>query len=340
MFSAEDTFFAAIRPSQFERWKASPKFDAELGWNNPVKSTIETRKNCLGQDVKYTFGDEQRGVARPGVPAVALFGDSYTEGSEVDDESTMSAALERIINAPVLNFGFGGSGPDQSVLKFERLASRRKMPKVAILVIMHENIRRVVNSFRPALTGFGSDTPFSFKPYIAGDTWVNAKNVASYDEFLAEAKRHFQQDFWATPRLAFPFSLSLLRAVMSNSFFYRNIASWGHPRYFYDYSTDNPLLTALNAVIDRWRSSVSAAGSMPIVLFVPSDARDRGVSADYVKSLNARAGQTFAFEFDDPSMDWDRFTLKRDGLCHPTPYTQERFAAFIADKILKQGASH
>jgi hypothetical protein len=85
---------------------------------------------------------------------------------------------------------------------------------------------------------------------------------------------------------------------------------------------------------------VSAAGSVPIVLFIPADARDRGISANYVKSLNARAGQTFAFEFDDPSMDWDRYTLKRDGRCHPSPYAQERIAAFIADKILKQGASH
>jgi hypothetical protein len=32
MFSAEDEYFAAIQPSQFEQWKASPRFDAELGW--------------------------------------------------------------------------------------------------------------------------------------------------------------------------------------------------------------------------------------------------------------------------------------------------------------------
>lgn len=338
MFSSEDEYFAAVRPSLFEQWKTSPLFDAELGWNNPRQRMTETKQNCLGHDVRYTYGDEQRGVARPGVPAVALFGDSYTAGAEVDDDSTMSAALERIINAPVVNFGFGASGPDQSVLKFERLASGRKMPKLAILVITHENIRRVVNSFRSVLVS-GIDTPFSLKPYIAGDAWVKAKNVASYDEFLAEAKRRFKQDFWATPRFAFPYSISLFRAVTSNSFYYRNIASWGRPRYFYEYSTDNPLLTALTTVIDRWRSSVSAAGSVPIILFVPSDARDRGVSADYVKSLNARAGQTFAFEFDDPSMDWDRYNLKRTGACHPSPYGQERIAAFIADKILKQGQS-
>ena len=80
--------------------------------------------------------------------------------------------------------------------------------------------------------------------------------------------------------------------------------------------------------------SVSAKGITPFVLFVPIAAGDRGVSTRYVASLNSSASQTFAFEFEDPAMDWQRYKLKPTGGCHPTPYGYERIAAFIASRIM------
>jgi hypothetical protein len=102
----------------------------------------------------------------------------------------------------------------------------------------------------------------------------------------------------------------------------------------YEYQSDNPMRRALTVVIDRWRSSVSAKGITPFVLFVPIAAGDRGVSTQYVESLNASAGQTFAFEFEDPTMDWQRYNLNPERGCHPTPYGYERIAAFIASRIM------
>jgi hypothetical protein len=333
IFSQEDAYFGSIDRAAFERWHASPWYDARLGWNLPTKPMTETKKNCLGQMVSYSYQDEHRGTPRPGVAAVALFGDSYTYGEEVDDNYTTAAALERFIDAPVLNYGAPGFSPTQAVLKFERLAQRHELPKVAVLVVMHENIRRVVNSFRPAyLSNF--DPGFWIRPYIAGDVLVEAPVIANYDEFVVEAKRRFKQDFWARPRFTFPYSWSLFRAVTSNSFWFNNIASWGSPATSYEYQSDNPLRRALTAVIDRWRSSVSAKGITPFVLFVPIAAGDKGVSTQYVTSLNSSAGQTFAFEFEDPAMDWQRYKLKPKGGCHPTPYGYERIAAFIASRIM------
>ena len=334
IFSREEEYFASVDRAAFQRWQVSPWYDDRLGWNVPTKPTTWAAKGCLKKMMSYFNQDEHRGTPRPGIAAVALFGDSYTYGQEVEESYTTAAALERFIDAPVLNYGVPAASPTQAVLKFERLAQRQELPKVAVLVIMHENIWRVVNSFRPALY-FGSfDSGFGMRPYIAGDTLVEAPVILNYDEFVVEAKRRFQQDFWARPRFTFPYSVSLFRAVTSNTFYFNHIASWGRPAMSYEYQSDNPMRRALTVVIDRWRSSVSAKGITPFVLFVPIAAGDRGVSSQYVESLNASAGQTFAFEFEDPAMDWQRYNLDPDRGCHPTPYGYERIAAFIASRIM------
>src|SRR5690349_3843078 len=119
IFSSEDAYFARLDHAEFERSRLSPWFDAELGWNVPTKKATETRPNCLDQKVTYSYQDEYRGTPGPGIALVALFGDSFTYGDEVDDNSTTAAALERLIKAPVLNYGVPGFGPEQAVLKFE-----------------------------------------------------------------------------------------------------------------------------------------------------------------------------------------------------------------------------
>jgi hypothetical protein len=332
MFSTEETYFGSVDGNKFSRWLASPWFDAELGWNTPTPLTTETSRNCLGKDVSYSFQDEARGIPRDGKPAVALFGDSYTFGDEVDDDSTSAVALGRLIDAPVLNYGVRAFGPEQSVLKFERLAQKRRMPNIAVLIIMHENIRRVVNSFRPVYAS-ATDVRFGLKPFIAGQRLVNISYPQNYNEFVEQARRRFIDDFWARPSFRFPYSVSLFKAEISNAHFIDRIASRGRPPFSYEYGSENPLRTALTTAIDRWRASVSARGSKPFVLFIPSNHFDNGVAAAYVATLNAAAGETFAFEFDDPKIDWRYYNLKLG--CHPSPYGQERIALFIASQILQ-----
>jgi hypothetical protein len=175
---------------------------------------------------------------------------------------------------------------------------------------------------------------FGLKPFVAGEKLVTTPYPQDYDAFVQEAKRRFAQDFWARPRFSFPYSVSLFNAATSNAFYFNKIASRGVPPYAFENATENPLRIALSATINRWRSSVSAQGIKPFVLFVPGDPADNGVAADYVALLNATAGQTFAFEFDDPDMDWRHYNLQPSA-CHPSPYGYEHIASFIARKILK-----
>src|SRR5262249_32472707 len=105
--------FGSAYPSQY---------DAELGWvpkagvSSPSNSWAK-RVTIDGQGLRRN-GEEQRNGS---APPVLVVGDSFVFGDEVDDDATLSAHLERILGAPVVNAGVFGYGIDQSVLRAERL---------------------------------------------------------------------------------------------------------------------------------------------------------------------------------------------------------------------------
>ena len=74
-------------------------------------------------------------------------------GDEVADSESFPASLEGILQVPVANFGVGGYGPEQAVLKLEGLIDRFPRARVVVLAIMYENVRRMVNSYRPVYYG-------------------------------------------------------------------------------------------------------------------------------------------------------------------------------------------
>jgi hypothetical protein len=107
-------------------------FDATLGW----APRFET-----------PFGERPR--ARDfGRPWMAAFGDSHTFGDEVRDQETWPEALAAELGADVYNFGVGGYGPDQALLRFRQKREAARAPVVA-LGFGFENINRVVNRYRP-----------------------------------------------------------------------------------------------------------------------------------------------------------------------------------------------
>jgi hypothetical protein len=76
---------------------------------------------------------------QPGEPSPPLqtggilaVGDSFTFGSEVNDDEAWPADLERILGIPVVNGGSGGYGYDQSILRAEQLLDRVK-PRLIII---------------------------------------------------------------------------------------------------------------------------------------------------------------------------------------------------------------
>src|SRR5439155_12092273 len=93
---------------------------------------------------------------RSGIPAattasvvrIAAFGDSFTHCDGVANSFTWEYLLERLNPAlEVLNFGVGGYGTDQALLRYE-LEGMAFHPHIAILGFLPENIHRVVSVFR------------------------------------------------------------------------------------------------------------------------------------------------------------------------------------------------
>jgi hypothetical protein len=125
LFDRRETLLQRLLPEDFERFKQHSA-SYTLGWDNP-KSEIRRQQNCLGTEITYTY-DQDRLRVHGAVPArdavVLVAGDSYVHGDEVADKESFPASLERILQVPVANFGVGGYGPEQALLKVESLIDR------------------------------------------------------------------------------------------------------------------------------------------------------------------------------------------------------------------------
>lgn len=89
---------------------------------------------------------------------VALYGDSFTYGWEVDDAHTWGDVLARRLGRRVANYGVAGYGTDQACLRFK--LNERDSSQIVILGIWPENIMRNLTQYR----GFLGSEFFSLKP--------------------------------------------------------------------------------------------------------------------------------------------------------------------------------
>jgi hypothetical protein len=92
------------------------KYDEVLGWVQPAYLASDGFNTVEYGIRKNSSRDEP--LSRGAVLAV---GDSYTVGSEVRDDESWPAQLERLAQVRVINAGVGGYGLDQIVLAAERL---------------------------------------------------------------------------------------------------------------------------------------------------------------------------------------------------------------------------
>jgi lysophospholipase L1-like esterase len=124
------------------------EFDAELGWCN-ARSTRDGRTG-------YSYGTNGARGPREyaGGPVAnrvrcATFGDSFTHGDGLRDEETWQHLLEqRRSDVEVANFGVGGYGIDQALLRYRR-DGRAIAPQVVWIGLMLEDVGRHLNRYRP-----------------------------------------------------------------------------------------------------------------------------------------------------------------------------------------------
>jgi len=334
LFDQRHQVLTTLQPEEFEQFKRAVASDT-LGWDNPAGETRRQR-NCVGEEIAYTYSADRMRVhgtlASDAVVVVA--GDSYTHGEEVVDGASYPAALERILGVPVANLGVPGYGPEQALIKLEGLIDRLPRARIAVLSIMYENSRRMVNSYRPV---YYRDTGirFGLKPYLRDGQFhglVGSDPLRDFASLLAAADEAFDRDYWRRPRARFPYALSALRAIAAPAFWVpvldRQLIRLDVPQHRIFYSLPG-IQENLRALYDRFADFAQRRNIHPVVVFIPPYQQDHvsGLIGIAAASAEQRARITFVNVGDN--VDWSRFFRG----CHPSADGYGMIAAAVAPAV-------
>jgi hypothetical protein len=185
--------------------------DGRLGWSPNTNSAIFAGDGS--RNSQSTFEREK----------VSAYGDSFVFGAEVTAEQSFPYQLSLMIGSGVKNFGVGGYGPDQAILRLEGHLIAGDRPKMVVLGMPSENIARTVNLFRRYYVP--SEGPHFTKPLFILDDEQKWRLVdaiprwplseVAWRKLLAATRDH---DRWyaqnrSRPRLQFPYSLATFQVA-------------------------------------------------------------------------------------------------------------------------------
>lgn len=214
--------------------------------------------------------------AEPGNECMALYGDSFVYGDEVEDVFAWGNLLSQKLDCRVANYGVVGYGTDQAYLRFKQ--SRRPVPPVTILGIFPHNVMRNVNQYRYLLAG---GHILGFKPRFVLENGslrlVPLPKVSSQD---FKAFRNAPEDYlkeeaflpdsaYGPERVSFPYTLSLIQLALKErtKSWFMDRPSWlafarpGHP-------TRSMEITS--AIVTQFEADSSAAESEFLVILFPT----------------------------------------------------------------------
>ena len=208
---------------------------------------------------------------------MALFGDSFTYGSEVEAQVAWGNVLAQRLNCRVANYGVGSYGTDQAYLWF--LDRANDHAPIVVLGIFEDNVQRNVNRYRELLAG---RPVFSFKPRFRLDDRGGLKllPMALPDshharDFIEFPERYLTDEYFlpgspAGPvRLGFPFTLSALRLLFHPDV--RAVLS-GHTYWerFYRPGHASRALETTVGIVQAFQREAGSKGQRLLVVVFPS----------------------------------------------------------------------
>ncbi len=278
--------------NQYQQSKnTSILYDPLLGW--------APRPGSQSQDGYYLYNEDGIRADRcdfvvsktpaPGVLRIVIVGDSFTRGDDVSFEDTWGYLLEKNlkkagINAEVLNFGVGGYGVDQALLRWKKTGSLYD-PQIIILGLPLENILRNGNLVRPfyapspmfpffkprfilekgvlKLVDTPTPTPDKIMSIVEKfDTWEYSKYEYWYD------RNKYQDRLFLNSRL-----ISFCYSLFQETFFKKQL----HPK------EDLELLSL--AIISAFGNELRSQGKIFDVLFLPSKENLNSPSIPFLENL-------------------------------------------------------
>jgi hypothetical protein len=313
------------------------EYDPLLGWHHKPGSS-ETSKNCLGESWTESF-DADGGRSTPeefNSTLISSYGDSYVKGGDINNDQTWQYQLSKLIGMGVKNYAVGAYDPYQALLKIKRHIAEGNIYPITILGVNEQNIARVLNLYRPFMYR-SARAKFSFKPgfYCERDHCEAIGNLLRPDFRTMQQVRDIahearQWDYWARnkPAFEYPWSFNLLKLVRLA------FGSWTK-------SEAEPLwnspegASAMYHVVADFRESVEKAGSLPVVLFIPTKPK-KDVPSSY-RNFKAQIAQDFpdlvVLDVADSEFDVKKFKLKPSGACHPSEYGHGIIAKTVYDGL-------
>lgn len=231
--------FVARELDAVHKMGAVAVYDAQLGWTPRPNSRWDAKGDPVQSGGYYTFGSY--GVRMPSQEIVSLqqgailvVGDSFAVGSEVPDEDSWPAQLERLTKTQVINAGSGGYGFDQIVLRAQDLLPRLKPRSL----VVQTRLEFGISVSRMSIYG-GAPKPFFAVqggrlllnnepvPRTASSSrdlgWL--RSVLGYSYLVQYAMTRLNQlQWWIAPRLATKFVISEDEAVNVTCFLMRRLS--------------------------------------------------------------------------------------------------------------------
>lgn len=252
------------------------RISSSLGWTPAENNTTDLYEiNSAGIRGRREYGFE----VPPGITRMLTFGDSFTFGDEVGNESTWQNQLERNSRAfEVLNFGVGGYGLDQAYLRYQELGTAFEADIVAIGFLPDDSFRNV-NRFKPFYfrrTGIPLGKP-RFR--LEGDDLVRVENPfpdeSSYQQLLDRPRETLAQAgigdayYEAGPRASpLDVSATVRLAKLTASVLQRR--STRH-RVLFGRGDDRPeAFRVTTQLFEAFYSEVERNGDVPVILLFPS----------------------------------------------------------------------
>lgn len=250
-----------------------------LGWGIKPDGRWHDMYQANVQGIRATQEYEPRPA--PGRVRIAAFGDSFTHGDDVKNEDTWQVQMEKSDpSLEVINFGVGGYGLDQALLRYlhEGISYH---PQVVFIGFMEENINRLVNVFRPF---YYPGIPLAKPRFILrNDELVLLANplpeLDGYKALLAHPEPYInrlgENDYHFTIRpKAGPLDWSpLVRVVkLTASLMYRSYLHYANKDIYQggQYDPDSDIFRLCIRLFDEFYRQAEKNGALPVILLFPN----------------------------------------------------------------------
>lgn len=324
-----------------------------LGWA-PKPNTVLKDRTINSQGIRSAH-DYSHDVDSQRV-RVSAFGDSFTFGSDVDDQSTWEYQLEaQDARFEVLNFGVGAYGLDQAYLRYVQDGVHFK-PDIVAIGFMSENIYRNLNVFRPFYSSMYQTSIYTKPRFsVENGTLSLVKNpLTTMDDYrrfvtndeavlreIGNKDYFYQAGYLAGPMDRLP-SVRLVKIAM------RSVKEKLNPVVTWEgsYAVSSEAFILTTKLLGEFHCAILQHESLPIIIVYP----DLGDFARYHSQKTRRyepllehlRRQGFryldaldAFVAHDPHVPVDRLTVGQWG--HYSQYGNEIVAKYLQRYLSDQG---